>query len=59
MSMTILSNTTLGLRSANHDLIDLLRLHIHREESAVFDVASRVLSDDEAGELAQRLCQTP
>ncbi len=37
------------------DLIDLLRLHIHREESAVFDVASRVLSNDEAAELARRI----
>ena len=37
------------------DLIDLLRLHIHREESAVFVVASRVLSDDEAGELARQI----
>ncbi len=37
------------------DLVDLLRLHIHREESAVFDVASRVLSDNEAGELAKRI----
>lgn len=26
------------------DFIDLLRLHIHREESAVFDVISRVLA---------------
>ncbi len=41
------------LRVVLRDLIDLLRLHIHREESAVFDVASRVLSDDEAGHLAK------
>jgi hypothetical protein len=37
------------------DFIDLLRLHIHREESAVFDVASRVLSTHEAEELARRI----
>jgi iron-sulfur cluster repair protein YtfE (RIC family) len=37
------------------DFIDLLRLHIHREESAVFDVASRVLSSSEAEELALRI----
>jgi hypothetical protein len=37
------------------DFIDLLRLHIHREESAVFDVASRVLSNPEAEELARRI----
>ena len=37
------------------DFIDLLRLHIHREESAMFDVASRVLSPSEAEELARRV----
>lgn len=37
------------------DFIDLLRLHIHREETVVFDVASRVLSDHEAQELARRI----
>jgi hemerythrin-like domain-containing protein len=37
------------------DFIDLLRLHIHREESAVFDVASRVLSIPEADALARRI----
>jgi hemerythrin-like domain-containing protein len=37
------------------DLIDLLRLHIHREETAVFDVASRVLSRSETEELARRI----
>ena len=43
------------LRVVLRDLIDLLRLHIHREESAVFDVALRVLSTDEAAELARRV----
>jgi hemerythrin-like domain-containing protein len=37
------------------DFVDLLRLHIHREESAVFDVASRVLSNTEAEALARRI----
>jgi hemerythrin-like domain-containing protein len=37
------------------DFIDLLRLHIHREETAVFDVASRVLSRLETEELARRI----
>ncbi len=33
------------------DLSDLLRLHIHREESVVFDVAARVLSRAEIAAL--------
>jgi iron-sulfur cluster repair protein YtfE (RIC family) len=37
------------------DVVDLLRLHIHREESAVFDVASRLLSNHETAELARRI----
>ena len=37
------------------DFIDLLRLHIHKEESAVFDVASRVLSPTEVDAVASRL----
>lgn len=40
------------------DFVDLLRLHIHREESAVFDVASRVLSITEAAALALRIAPT-
>ena len=40
------------------DLIDLLRLHIQREESAVFDVASRVLTAQEAGELSHRIAES-
>ena len=37
------------------DLIDLLRLHIHREESAVFDVAARVLTEPESAEITRRI----
>ena len=37
------------------DFVDLLRLHIHREESAVFDVALRVLSNTEAECLARQI----
>lgn len=43
------------LRVVLRDFIDLLRLHIHREESVVFDVASRVLTNPEAEELARRV----
>ncbi|NOT34136.1 MAG: hemerythrin domain-containing protein [Candidatus Eisenbacteria bacterium] len=35
------------------DFIDLLRLHIHCEESTVFDVASRVLSNSEVERIAR------
>jgi hemerythrin-like domain-containing protein len=37
------------------DFIDLLRLHVHKEEDAVFRVASRVLPEDEARALARRI----
>ena len=37
------------------DFVDLLRLHIQREESAVFEVASRVLSNTEAEDLTNRI----
>lgn len=37
------------------DFVDLLRLHIRREESAVFEVADRIMSPAEASELARRL----
>ena len=40
---------------ALRDCIDLLRLYIHREESALFDVALRVLSSHETEELGRRL----
>lgn len=39
------------------DLIDLLRLHIRREESAVFEVAERILGAREARALEKRLSQ--
>lgn len=39
------------------DLIDLLRLHIRREESAVFEVAERILGAREARALEERLSQ--
>jgi hemerythrin-like domain-containing protein len=37
------------------DLVDLLRIHITKEELAVFDVAARVLSATECERLVQRL----
>lgn len=37
------------------DLLDLLRLHIQREERTVFDVAERILSPVESRDLAARL----
>lgn len=37
------------------DLTDLLRLHIHREEAAVFDVAQRALTPEETTALVGRL----
>lgn len=37
------------------DLIDLLRLHIRREETAVFEVAERILGQREARALEARL----
>jgi len=41
------------------DFVDLLRLHVRREESAVFDVASRALSSEEATELERRISARP
>jgi len=43
------------VRVLARDLVDLLRLHIHREEAAVFDLAARVLSPAESRELARRV----
>ncbi len=40
---------------ALRDFVDLLRLHIHREEIAVFDVATRALSPAEIEGLASKL----
>ena len=37
------------------DLTDLLRLHVHREETAVFDVAQRALTPEETTALVDRL----
>src|SRR5262245_34707835 len=37
------------------DLVDLLRVHIRKEESVVFDVSERVLEPRELGGLARRL----
>ncbi len=39
------------------DLIDLLRLHIHREETAVFEMAERILDPAAARDLAGRLAE--
>jgi hemerythrin-like domain-containing protein len=44
-----------SLRVELRDFVDLLRLHVHREEIAVFDVAMRALSGGELAALAQRL----
>ena len=43
------------LRVLTRDLIDLLRLHIRKEEGIVFSVASRVLQEDEISMLARRI----
>ena len=43
------------LRVLARDLVDLLRLHVSREERIVFTVASRVLRDDELTTLAGRI----
>ncbi len=43
------------LTVALRDFVDLLRLHIHREEIAVFDVATRALSPAEIEALASKL----
>lgn len=45
------------LRVLTRDLVDLLRLHVSREERIVFTVASRVLRDDELTTLAGRIEQ--
>lgn len=39
------------------DLIDLLRLHIHREETAVFEMAERILDPRAARALSHRLAE--
>lgn len=39
------------------DLVDLLRLHIQREEKAVFEVAERILGERDARELERRLSE--
>lgn len=41
------------------DLIDLLRLHIHKEETIVFALASRVLGAQAVSELMRRFSQEP
>ena len=38
-----------------HDLVDLLRIHIRKEEQAVFNVAARVLTVPELARLAERV----
>ena len=43
------------IRVQLRDFVDLLRLHIRREETAVFEVADRILRPAEARELSQRL----
>ncbi len=43
------------LRVLTRDLVDLLRLHVRKEESVVFELASRVLSPDELAALGHRL----
>ncbi len=43
------------LRVQLRDFVDLLRLHIRREESVVFEVADRIMRPAEALELARRL----
>jgi hemerythrin-like domain-containing protein len=43
------------LRVELRDFIDLLRLHIHREEVAVFDVAARAVAPAELSMLTHRL----
>ena len=43
------------LRVLTRDLVDLLRLHIHKEEAVVFDLAARVLRADEVEALGRRI----
>jgi len=38
----------------SRDLVDLLRIHVRKEEHAVFDVAARVLTAPELARLAER-----
>ncbi|HYJ32435.1 MAG TPA: hemerythrin domain-containing protein [Candidatus Binatia bacterium] len=38
-----------------HDLADLLRLHIRKEESLVFHVAARLLADEEIAAVLKRM----
>ncbi len=45
------------LRVLARDFIDLLRLHIRKEEGVVFTVASRVLHEDELATLVHRIEQ--
>lgn len=42
-----------------HDLADLLRLHIRKEESLVFHVASRLLAPEEIGAVLSRMNASP
>jgi hemerythrin-like domain-containing protein len=37
------------------DLVDLLRIHIRKEEQSVFNVAARVLTESELASLARRI----
>lgn len=37
------------------DFVDLLRIHIHKEEAAVFRVAARVLTPQDLQQLAERI----
>ncbi len=43
------------LRVVARDLVDLLRLHVQREETAVFDVATRALPPEALAALAARM----
>lgn len=49
------SERTEQLQVVLRDLVDLLRLHVRREESAVFDVATRVLTERESAEITHRI----
>lgn len=42
-----------------HDLADLLRLHIRKEESLVFHVAARLLAPEEIGAVLNRMNAEP
>ena len=51
------TNAESRFHSAAHEYIELLRIHIYKEDNVLFNMGDRVMSDDDQTTLCNRFCE--